>query len=396
MEQNVTHQIDVSKGSLRSDVSQQWMKRPDDQRFTSLADLEAQVAKWRAESWEETIAPREILPSASTENGLVIDITTKERGVVTVSPTHYGFNALCAAAACPSGYLRSLPAPLAALNLQFGLRVSTQAEHGVYLRQNGEAILRALTGPRYGRIFDEDVVKAVRTLAGNGTGDTRWKVPGCIEWGGTHGISYNPEVDITKQNTTLYASDRDMFVFLVDDTHPIEIGKLANGQPDLVFRGFFIWNSEVGNRTFGIACFYLRGVCQNRNLWGVEGFSELTFKHTHTAPQKFIEAAMPALLSFTEGATDKLITGVKEAKARIVAVTDEERVAFLASPKAGAFAEKQAKAIIATAEKEEGKPPESVWDFAQGISAHARRAAHQDQRLDLEIKAGKLLDRLLA
>jgi hypothetical protein len=33
-------------------------------------------------------------------------------------------------------------------------------------------------------------------------------------------------VDVTKDTTTLYASDRDVFLFLVDDTNPIEAGRL--------------------------------------------------------------------------------------------------------------------------------------------------------------------------
>jgi hypothetical protein len=35
---------------------------------------------------------------------------------------------------------------------------------------------------------------------------------------------------------------------------------------------FYCWNSEVGSKTLGIASFYLRAVCMNRNLWGVENF----------------------------------------------------------------------------------------------------------------------------
>ena len=45
-------------------------------------------------------------------------------------------------------------------------------------------------------------------------------------------------VDGGADTTTLYASDRDVFLFLVDDTHPIEAGRLPNGEPDLYFRGF--------------------------------------------------------------------------------------------------------------------------------------------------------------
>ena len=121
---------------------------------------------------------------------------------------------------------------------------------------------------------------AVQRIAGNGTGDTRWKVPGVLDWSTD---IYNPNVDVTQESTTLYASDRDVFLFLVDDLNPIETGRLPDGSPDLFFRGFYCWNSEVGAKTLGIASFYLRAVCQNRNLWGVEDSEEITIRHSKYA-----------------------------------------------------------------------------------------------------------------
>ncbi len=56
-----------------------------------------------------------------------------------------------------------------------------------------------------------------------------------LDW--SNGV-YNPLVDITQDTTTLYASDRDVFLFLVDDLNPIEAGRLPDGSPDLYFRGF--------------------------------------------------------------------------------------------------------------------------------------------------------------
>lgn len=49
--------------------------------------------------------------------------------------------------------------------------------------------------------------------------------------------TYNPRVDVTKETTSLYASDRDLFLFLVDDLNPIEAGQLPDGSPDLYFQG---------------------------------------------------------------------------------------------------------------------------------------------------------------
>lgn len=183
-----------------------------------------------------------------------------------------------------------------------------------------------MTGPDYGRIFDHELVSAVQRIAGNGTGDTRWKVPGVLDW--STGI-YNPNVDVTQDTTTLYASDRDVFLFLVDDLNPIEAGRLPDGSPDLFFRGFYCWNSEVGAKTLGIASFYLRAVCQNRNLWGVEDFEEITIRHSKYAAARFAHEAAPALTRFVNSSPMPFINGVTAARERIVARNDDERAEFL-------------------------------------------------------------------
>jgi hypothetical protein len=50
--------------------------------------------------------------------------------------------------------------------------------------------------------------------------------------------------------------------------------------------------------------------------------------------------------------------------------------------------------IIETVLREEGRSPQSVFDFVQGITALARGKAHQDERLELEGKAKRLLERV--
>lgn len=384
----MTHKIDHTKGQCISTVSAQWASRPDDQKFTSLGALRQQVATWADESSTVNVLPADITCIYDGEDHDALRIEVAGSNVV---PTHWSFDSVCRAAGAPANYMRNLPAPLAAVNLNYGLKTAEPKEIAAYVRQNGMTTLRGITSTRYGRILDREVVDAVMQIAGNGTGDTRWKVPGCIDWSSEFGVAYNPNVDITKQNTTLYASDRDVFLFLVDDRNPIEVGKLDDGSPDLMFRGFYVWNSEVGSKTFGFAGMYLRGVCQNRNLWGVEGFQELTFRHTSSAPDRFIEEAIPALELFSEASTSKLITGVQAAKAAVVAKSDEDRLDFLARY---GFSERAAKRICTTVEEEEGHLPESVWDFAQGVTATARVEQFQEARIALEQIAGRMLDKV--
>jgi hypothetical protein len=231
------------------------------------------------------------------------------------------------------------------------------------------------------------LASAVMNIAGNGTGDTRWKVPGMLDWStGRH----NPFVEVTQDTTTLYASDRDVFLFLVDDTHPIEAGRLPDGSPDLYFRGFYCWNSEVGSKTLGMASFYLRGVCQNRNLWGVEDFEEITIRHSKYAASRFADEAAPALENFASSSPAPFVAGIKAARERIVARTDDDRTEFL---RKRGFSRSEATRIIETVLREEGRSPESLFDFVQGITAVARDKEHQDARLELEQRAKWLLDR---
>ena len=206
-----------------------------------------------------TVESRAVRVEASRDNTeqLALIVPGRDRPV---APTHWSFSQLCCLIGAPAGYLRDLPAPLAGINLQHGL-LSHRGELVKTLEtEDGRVELRAVTGPDYGRIWDHELVWAVMKIAGDGTGDTRWKVPGVLDWAT---MTHNPFVDVTKDATTLYASDRDVFLFLVDDTHPIEAGRLPNGDPDLYFRGFYCWNSEVGATTLGIASFYLRAVCMN-------------------------------------------------------------------------------------------------------------------------------------
>ena len=304
-----------------------------------------------------------------------------------LAPTHWSFGQLCSLVGAPASYLRDLPAPLAGINLQYGLAHHRAEQIKCLETVNGRTELRAVTGPEYGRIFDHELVGAVRRIAGNGTGDTRWKVPGTLDWAS---MRYNPLADITAETTTLYASDRDVFLFLVDDTHPIEAGRLADGSPDLYFRGFYCWNSEVGSKTLGIASFYLRAVCQNRNLWGVEGFEEITIRHSKYAPDRFAYEASPALEKFAESSPQPFVKGILSARAHLVARSDEDRTAFL---RGKGFSKPETAKIIAAVIDQEDHPPESVFDFVQGITAVAKSREHQDARLELEQRAKRLLDR---
>jgi hypothetical protein len=378
------YKVDVSRGSRVGRVSSEWFSRPDDERFLSLTDLHASVNARAARSRTRVVESAAIRVEASRDDSERLELLLPDSDAP-IAPTHWSFGQLSSLVGAPASYLRQLPAPLAAINLQYGLTTHRAEQVKTLETEDGRTELRAVTGPDYGRIYDHELVSAVMKIAGDGVGDTRWKIPGVLDW--RTGI-YNPNAAVSRESTTLYASDRDVFLFLVDDLNPIEAGKLPDGSPDLFFRGFYCWNSEVGAKTLGLASFYLRAVCQNRNLWGVEDFQEIVIRHSKYASDRFAREAAPALTRFAESSPMPFINGVKAAREQIVARNDEDRSDFL---RKRGFSKAETATIIETVLDEEGRPPASVFDFVQGITAVARGKAHQDARLEMEGRAKQLL-----
>jgi len=129
------------------------------------------------------------------------------------------------------------------------------------------------------------------------------------------------------------------------------------GNHPIYFRGFYCWNSEVGAKTLGMASFYLRAVCQNRNLWGVEDFQEIKIRHSKYAASRFAHEAAPALTRFANSSPQSFMNGIKAARQQIVARTDEDRDDFL---RKRGFSKAESGKIIEKVLMEEGHPPESI------------------------------------
>jgi ParB-like chromosome segregation protein Spo0J len=126
--------------------------------------------------------------------------------------------------------------------------------------------------------------------------------------------------------------------------------------------------------------------------WGAEEIAARFGVTAHVVKQRLRLAheAAPALTSFANSSPAPFVAGIKAARARIVARTDEDRETFL---RKRGFSKAETGKIIETVLSEEGRPPESIFDFVQGMTAHARTKAHQDSRLELEAKAKTLLEK---
>jgi hypothetical protein len=149
-------------------------------------------------------------------------------------------------------------------------------------------------------------------------------------------------------------------------------------------RGFFVWNSEVGSSTFGIATFLFDYVCCNRIVWGAKEFNEIKIRHTAGAPDRWIEEAAPAILEYSHGSTRGLTDAIARAQSSKIDKVDE----FLGKR----FSKSQVSAIKAAHMSDEQRPIETLWDATTAVTAYARAIPYQNERVDLEREGGRILD----
>jgi hypothetical protein len=215
-------------------ASAQWMSRPADQRFLSLTDMQAFKRHVREHSEPKTLSSRalSVLPLDKQDDGGAHSLIVADRSGYRAAPTHWSFGQLCSLASpgnSPASYFREtrMPAEMVADCLNYNLRFTRSIEDiGLLLTRadSGEFNeLRSVNGPNYGRVYDAELVDALVERFGDGvTG--QWRVPG----------EFGKAVTIARENTTLYASDRDMFVFLADEENRIEIPRPARRPARLV------------------------------------------------------------------------------------------------------------------------------------------------------------------
>ena len=343
------------------DAHRQWCTRPPDERFADLDSLLAFTQRAKAASTESTRNLHEIHLEVTDQDGIVLNGSEHPAML-----NNWSFGQLSTAVGAPAKYLRTLPPDTVVECLRHGLGNRNADAKFLYRDGDDHRSVAALTGPKYGRIWDADVVAALRdAVAGTG-----WRVPPAR----TNGQS---------EDAGLYASDRDMFAFFVNDENPIEVGNARLG------RGFLCWNSETGSCTFGLTTFLYNYVCGNHIVWGAEEVREIKIVHRAKAVERFRLDALPALNRFVEDrvAAEAIADGVNRAHLQKVG-DDVESVAdwFRDKPFTGSEV-----ASAWRTGRDEGEDVSTLWGMVQGFTAHARRLSFASSRVDLERRAGALL-----
>lgn len=352
-------------------ANREWSRRPADERFLSLPAM-LDAAETHRQHSRAVVVPSKRLRAVPGEGNALLIEGPNGHGY---APTHWGFGQACQRIGAPADYLRKLPAELAADNLNYGFLTRDVEDVGVLITRAPNApsgSLGAITGPNYGRVWNADVISALIDRFGDGvTGD--WTIPGI----------FGNKVAPTNDNTTFYCSDRDMFVFLADESRRVTVPNRRGGKSGSLARGFFVWNSEVGSQTLGVGMFLFDYVCSNRIVWGAEGYIEKRVRHTVSAPVRWADEVAPLLVDYAKSSMAPIETAIASAQNRKL----DDVAGFLATR----FGKRAVDRLMAVHLAEEDRPIETVWDVVTAATAAARTIQHQDSRVAMEREAGELL-----
>jgi len=342
----------------------EWATRPADERFPDIETLYDHVQRRRNTSFSDCKNLSDIRLTPTNGGDILLNGNSPASRF-----SNWSFSQLCSIVGAPAKYLRELPAELAAECMQYGLKKSDSTAQILYRNDANGTVIKtaaAFTSEKYGRIWDSDVVRFVL----NATRDSAWRVPPA-----------RPNME--SENSGLYASDHDVFMFFVNDSDPIEVGNAKLG------RGFFCWNSEVGSATFGLTTFLYNYVCGNHIVWGAEDVNELKIIHRKHAPQSFRRTALPVLSEYARSSsgTDSIKRVVETASETQVGNILEDVLSYF---KSKPFTRKEVTAAYEIADAE-GEDNSNLWGMVQGLTAQAREIPFTDKRVNLERRAGRLL-----
>jgi hypothetical protein len=385
-------------------ASAQWSTRPADQRFWTIEDAH-QFCKGYADTASENVIDFGRASLVQHNGNLAL---STGHGSQPLTMTHWSFGQLARMAGAPAEYLRKLPAPLAAQCLESGLDNHFKGRDEfdkVGLVHGGETpVVRALTSDKYTRFWNHQVFDRLGQLQSQG-----WRVPPARPSGMSDVTRVATEDDCLDVRMAglgikpgdliapagIYASDHDMFAFMVN-----EDVRISDGTDGGLSRGFFISNSEVGASALKMTLFYYRHVCGNHIVWGAENVLDVNVRHIGDVEGRFTVEVEGSVGKYLAASAKEDESRIRRAKEMILGKNATELLDGIfqltgRKRRHGLPDALNLQIVDVAIEQAEQHPedgnPLSLWGFAQGLTRVSQSYGWADRRNAIDAAAGQLL-----
>jgi Domain of unknown function (DUF932) len=384
-------------------ASNQWSNRPADERFESLQDLFTATKRYADEAVEKRAEFGDLRVEAVEG-----EVNLVGRQGIPAKLTNWAFGQLCQRVQAPASYLRELPATLAAQNLNHGLasrveRVASESLANLLFHKNGSWLLRSILSDDYKRIWNWEIAQRLLDLEARwgwtpAKPTTHWgddTVGTCIVCSGSK-VSSKDGVEgpcnfckgTGKELPSLYASDHDMFAFLVNTELTVE----EKGSDGAMFKGVIVENSEVGASALKLSRFLGREICGNHIIWGVSKYVDISIRHVGNANQKW-SGYFAAIKQYADESVSEIEAKIAASKVKLIADSKENVLdALFGKRQQHGLSRTMLEAGYNAVNEEQDGDPNTVWGFVQGLTRHSQTLGYADKRTDVDRAAGKILD----
>jgi hypothetical protein len=375
----------------------QWSTRPEDERFSTLEEMYAATRSY-ADNAATALAPFRSL-RVEAQNGEVVLAGRTQK----MSFTHHAFGQLAERVKPKdvrgnlADYFRALPATLAVQNLNYLLanRSERASENASMLfHRNGSVMVRAFLTEQYERIWNYEIVERLIALR-----DTQgWQVPPARPaHAGAPGSRVATAEDCLSSSLIkpgdwispagLYASDHDMFAFMVNEDI-----RLDDGTDEGLSRGFFVRNGEVGDVGLWLMSFYYEYVCGNHIVWNAKPIAEVSVKHVGGVRGQLGGWGIE-LKKYADASAREDQRKVEEARRLVLGASKADVLDALFKLKVPELTKKRIEAAYDTAEMyaDTHGNPRSLWGMVQGLTRLSQNTNFTDDRNAIDRAVPKML-----
>ena len=363
MEQTLTH------------ASRQLFSREDDEIYPDLDSLISFLR--RREEHTQEIAVHDLLALPAEDDKLKLEV----EGIET-SLTDWSFGALCRLCepTAPKNFVNKLPAEITTDILNYGLENRLGAGNNLRATMSndtGSYVTRSFHTPTYSRLPDVECAERVRDIA----------VPLGYQPAGIFSGTRGGMAPIRPEATGLYASDRDVYMFMANEEGGFDI------DGDEFFHLFILWSSECsGARKIGFLTTLYRFICGNHMIWGARDTIEMSKRHVGQGPW----AVLDSMENVLQGYEKYRQLMVSHARTRILAARRlpfEKTREKVAERLENYMSRKEAAGVLPFLDDERAYPqsPESVYGVAQGVTLFSESQPYANRRQRLDEASGQIV-----
>jgi len=382
---------------ILTNASRQWSERPSDEKYWSLSDMR-EACHLEYQAARQTTATLGDLSTVAVDEEVMLVGSSGVRSLF----SNYSFGQFVRTVAPKAtDYLRTLPPELASRNLNHGLAQINGTQRNLLFTDEDPVLrLKAIASNKYSRIWNVDVLDRLMRLESRG-----WRVPparpsragderarpatesDCLS-DRSFDLSVKPGDMIAPAG--LYASDHDMFAFMIHEHRDIEVGGHS------YMRGFFATNSEVPGTAFKLVCFLFNKVCGNHIVWDAREVKEMRVVHMgqeNAAAGKAFDGiqVQVQVQEYADESASLEEARIRRAYDHKIADTKDEVLNKVFG--LGTASRKDIEAAYGLAEQhpEDGhQGADTAWGMVQGLTRLSQETPFADRRNQLDRAAGKV------